>query len=407
MVSTKILLYKHKTLSNGKHPITMQVLLNRKRKNITLGYYSTEKEWNPEKARFRRTVDNYDKKNMALRRYELMAQKIIDDAIISGKPVSLTEFKRKLLGKQTTTTNFIDFFDELIADFMTVGKIGNRDVYRNVRNSVQKFSGGKLNFEDINVTFLNKFEVWLASDKSDRKGCAASTMNIYMRTICAVFNKAISRDLIAHELYPFRNQFNPKGYSYAHLKSEPHHRALSSDELEKFKNFDVKKYPKLANAYYYFMFMYYCRGINWTDFCSLKHTDIRNGRIQYKRKKTGKLFSIKVSEPLHEIMDKFDHSPYIFPILSNFHKTPTQKANRIRKCIRQTNRDLKEIALRLDMIPDISTYTARHTYAMSLKRGGVRLSLISDAMGHADSKVTRHYLSRFEDDLIDETDEVL
>jgi len=44
---------------------------------------------------------------------------------------------------------------------------------------------------------------------------------------------------------------------------------------------------------------------------------------------------------------------------------------------------------------------------MSLKRAGIRLGLISDAMGHADSKVTRHYLSSFEDDQIDETDDVL
>ncbi len=407
MVSTKILLYKHKTLSNGKHPITMQVVFDRKRKNISLGYTATLKEWNPEKARFRRSVDNYETKNMALRRYELLAQKIIDDAILSGKPVSLTEFKRKFTGKQTTSTNFITFCDELIAEMRKSGKIGNSGVYSNVRNAVKNFAKGEVNFEEINVTFLNKFEVWLASDKPDRKGCAASTMNQYMRTVCAVFNKAISRDLIAHELYPFRNQFNPKGYSYSHLKSEPHHRALSPDELEKFKNFNYNKYPELENAYHYFMFMYYCRGINWTDFCNLKHTDIRNGRIQYRRKKTGKLFSIKVSEPLQNIMNQFDCPLYLFPILSNFHKTPTQKANRIKKCIRQTNRELKEIAIRIGIEPDISTYTARHTYAMSLKRGGIRLSLISDAMGHADSKVTRHYLSSFEDELIDETDGVL
>lgn len=406
-MSTKILLFKHKTLSNGNHPIVMQVISNRKRMKISLGYSATLKEWNPEKARFRRSVENYETKNMSLRRYELLAQKIIDDAILSGKPLSQPEFKRKFMGTQTSTTNFIDFCDELIAEMLKAGKIGNRGVYKNVRNSIVSFANRKVNFEEINVTFLNKFEVWLSSDKTDRKGCAASTMNQYMRTICAVFNKAISRDLIAHEMYPFRNQFNPKGYSYSHLKSEPHHRALSPEELEKFKNFDAKKYSELTDAYHYFMFMYYCRGINWADFCNLQHTDIRNGRIQYRRKKTGKLFSVKVSEPLQEIIAKYNCSPYIFPILSTFHKTPTQKANRIKKCIRQTNRNLKEIAVRLDMTPDISTYTARHTYAMSLKRGGIKLGLISDAMGHADSKVTRHYLSRFEDDLIDETDGVL
>ena len=108
-----------------------------------------------------------------------------------------------------------------------------------------------------------------------------------------------------------------------------------------------------------------------------------------------------------EVNVQYDSPIYLFPIISDFHKTPVQKANRIKKCIKQTNRELKEIAVRIGIEPDISTYTARHTYAMSLKRGGIRLSLISDAIGHAESKVTRHYLSSFEDELIDETDGVL
>jgi len=110
---------------------------------------------------------------------------------------------------------------------------------------------------------------------------------------------------------------------------------------------------------------------------------------------------------MQDIIDKYKGNIYLFPVLSNFHKSPTQKANRIKKCIRQVNRDLKEIAVRIGVEPDISTYTARHTYAMSLKRAGIRLGLISDAMGHADSKVTCNYLSSFEDDQIDETDDVL
>lgn len=407
MMSTKLLLYKHKTLSNGKHPVILQVIANRKRKRISVGYQATEKEWNEATARFRRRVDNYEQKNMALRRYELLAQKIIDEAILSGKPLSLVEFKRKFTGDQTTTADFFDFADELMEEMKQSGKIGNMGVYKNVTNSLRTFADGSINFDEVDVTFLHKWEVWLIGDKRDRKGVAPSTANQYMRTISAIFNKAISRDVIAHELYPFRNQFNPKGYSYAHLKSEPHHRTLSEDELAKFKEFDKEKWPKLADAYNFFMFMYYCRGINWTDFCHLKRSNIKHGRLVYTRQKTGKLFSIKISEQMQSYIDIYKGDLYLFPILSNFHKTPTQKANRIKKCIRKVNRDLKEIAIRLGFEPDISTYTARHTYAMSLKRAGIRLGLISDAMGHLDSKVTRHYLSSFEDDQIDETDDVL
>ncbi len=407
MVSTKILLYKHKTLSNGKHPVILQIISNRKRKRISLGYSAFEKDWNEEKVRFRRSIDNYEQKNIALRRYELLAQKIIDESILSGKPLSQIEFKRKLLGQQVSNKSLVEFSNELMDEMTQSGKLGNTKVYRNVTNALISYAGRAINFSDVNVTFLNKFESWMLSDKRDRSGVRPSTANQYMRTVSSIFNKAISRDIIAHELYPFRNQFNPKGYSYAHLKSEPHHRALSREELELFKNFDTQKWAELEDAYNYFMFMYYCRGINWTDFCNLKHSDIKNGRIVYTRQKTGKLFNIKLSDQLQSIIDKYDHSPYLFPILSNFHKSAKQKSYRIKKCIRKINRDLKEIAVRIGIEPDISTYTARHTYAMSLKRGGIKLGLISDAMGHADSKVTRHYLSSFENEEIDVTDEVL
>lgn len=194
MMSTKILLYTHKTYSNGKHPVMMQVIFNRHKKKISLGYHARPKEWNPEKSRFRRSVDNYDEKNTALRRYELLDQKIIDESILPEKPVSLLEFKWKFSGNQTTNTDFFDFC-----------------VYNNVRNSLKLFVDGPLCFEDINVTFLNKYESWLASNKYSRNGYVGSTMNQYMRTICSIINKAISRDIIPQ--YYIRSVINliPRG----------------------------------------------------------------------------------------------------------------------------------------------------------------------------------------------------
>ena len=40
---------------------------------------------------------------------------------------------------------------------------------------------------------------------------------------------------------------------------------------------------------------------------------------------------------------------------------------------------------------------------MSLKRGGINLNMISDAIVHKEAKITRHYLSSFADELNDET----
>jgi len=82
MISTKVLLYKHKTLSDGKHPVILHVIHNSKRKNISLGFYATEKEWNEKKNCYKRTDKNAETKNVALIRYMLLAQKIVDESIL-------------------------------------------------------------------------------------------------------------------------------------------------------------------------------------------------------------------------------------------------------------------------------------------------------------------------------------
>ena len=45
----------------------------------------------------------------------------------------------------------------------------------------------------------------------------------------------------------------------------------------------------------------------------------------------------------------------------------------------------------------VTTYTARHSFATTLKRSGVNVSFISEAMGHKDIKTTENYLGSIEE----------
>ncbi|MCC8087724.1 MAG: tyrosine-type recombinase/integrase [Rikenellaceae bacterium] len=49
-------------------------------------------------------------------------------------------------------------------------------------------------------------------------------------------------------------------------------------------------------------------------------------------------------------------------------------------------------------IGNISTYTARHSFATVLKRSGVNISYISESLSHNNIKTTENYLSSFEKD---------
>ncbi len=45
---------------------------------------------------------------------------------------------------------------------------------------------------------------------------------------------------------------------------------------------------------------------------------------------------------------------------------------------------------------NISTYTARHSFATVLKRAGANIAYISESLGHQDLKTTENYLASFE-----------
>ena len=87
---------------------------------------------------------------------------------------------------------------------------------------------------------------------------------------------------------------------------------------------------------------------------------------------------------------------------ANIHKTELQKQNRRHKVLAQVNNELKELATGLEIESKLTTYVARHSFASVLKKSGVSVALISEALGHTDLKTTQIYLDSFENSQIDD-----
>ena len=86
----------------------------------------------------------------------------------------------------------------------------------------------------------------------------------------------------------------------------------------------------------------------------------------------------------------------VFPILSNFHKSDVQVANRLHKVLAKLNKHLKAIGIKLNLSIPLTTYVARHSFATVLKRAGVSTSIISESLGHSSEKITQVYLDSFD-----------
>ena len=135
-----------------------------------------------------------------------------------------------------------------------------------------------------------------------------------------------------------------------------------------------------------------------------KYSNIIDGEICFIRQKTErttknrKEIRVVIVPELQQIIDKWGNKPYpnnyIFPYLTG-KETPLERKTTTKELTKRINKRMKMIASNLN-ISNITTYTARHSYATILKRNGANLAYISESLGHSDLKTTEAYLASFE-----------
>ena len=81
----------------------------------------------------------------------------------------------------------------------------------------------------------------------------------------------------------------------------------------------LEKEHALFHARNYFVASYMMYGMNYTDMAYLKRDNIVDGRIRYRRSKTSKLYDIKLTPMLNEILSFYlsldAKDDYVFPII--------------------------------------------------------------------------------------------
>lgn len=392
IATASIVLFKWETGKDGKHPVKIRVIHKRKTKYFVLkGWRYNQQEWE--------RITSTDKKNKKTRidketlkdliRLEDVATDIINEL---DDNFSFDKFRTALYGENSKPQSIKEYIDQKVAK----SKISTGDMYRALYKNLIAFDK-KPSFEKINVNYITNFHNYL-----QKKELSHSSIGAYMRHFRHIINMAIADGNMKE------TPFGQADKKYTIPVTKKHHRALTKEQMTLLQNYESEDY---SEKYYlkYFLFSYYCGGLNMIDIASLKYKDIEGDFftfIRTKTKDTAKELPIGrayMAEPVKQIISEIGNKPitpdsYIFPILKKG-MTEDQIHNAVSQHGRSANKRLKRIAKKLGF--DFDSFTmiyARHSFATISIKEGAPMAFISGQLAHKNISTTVTYIDSFKDD---------
>ena len=385
---------------DGSYNVRIRITHNREVKRISTNIYVTDEDIT--RGKKIKNIQILEQCESIIRK----CREITNKMDISKLSISeLTEkIKIHLNGDEVFRLDFLSYMNEK-ASLM---KKSTGDTYRNTANALKRFLGrSSLDISEINIHFLQNFEIFLSSEPSQRGNNRKSNTNIitpkggraiskYLACIRAIHNKAKNefndedRGIINIPYSPFNNY---------KIKSQPNtrKRALPVDVIQKIIDIPYKNNNNTWNRYNLakdcFILSFGLIGMNSADLYSAKYNN--SNVIIYNRQKTTSRrndkaeMQVKIDERLTFIIDKYKDKQRFFSFYKKYSDHITFN--------RAINVGLKEIGNDIG-IDDLEFYAARHSWATIARSSlvGIDKATIHEALNHVDfqMKVTDIYIEK-------------
>ncbi len=271
-----------------------------------------------------------------------------------------------------------DFFASRFRSFAYSKKESTKGIYMHTYRRMLAFDKDleERTFDDINKEWLTAFETYLAKTAPSK-----NARNVHLRNIRAVFNDAIDDEITT--CYPFR-KFKVRPVATPK-------RSLSVEQLRELFSYTVEEY---AEKYLdMFKLVFFLIGINIVDLCNLKEVT-QDGRIEFYRAKTGRLYSIKVEPEASQIILRYRGRNQLLNILDTYkcHKDYLKHLNRGLKNIGKITVGKRGLKTVKPLFPQLTTYWARHSWATIAASLEIPKETIAAALGHGGNTVTDIYI---------------
>ena len=278
--------------------------------------------------------------------------------------------------KLTKESSLFTFMHGVIAQLKQLGKVRTSETYTATLKSFMAFRDEQdVPLDGISSDMMLMYEAYLKT-----REVRMNTISFYMRNLRAVYNRAVEKGLT--------QQNNPFRHVYTGVNKTVK-RAIPIKAIKALKELDLSMKPSLDFARDMFLFSFYTRGMSFVDMAYLRKTDLQNGILTYRRRKTGQELSIKWEKCMAEIIAKY----------------PENK--QYDNALHLVNYHLKDLSEMLQLQRPLTMYVARHSWASAAKAKNVPLSVISEGMGHDSEATTQIYLASLETSVVDKANKMI
>ena len=289
--------------------------------------------------------------------------------------------------------SLFNFMESIIVKLKQNGKVRTSETYKSALSSFKKFRQDEdIMLDCLTSEIMEAYEAW-----HKNRGVAPNTISFYTRILRAVYNRAVEDDIIENR--------NPFKHVYTGVDKTVK-RSLPLPVIKKIKALDLSLNLSLDYARDMFLMSFYLRGMSFIDMAFLKKSDLKNGHVTYRRRKTGQQLIIEWTKEMQMILDKYSENAtdYLLPIIKN---PGTNERCIYRNMGYNINHNLKKIAKMVGVQIPLTLYVARHSWASAAKAKGIPLSVISEGMGHDSEATTQIYLASLDTSVVDRANSII
>ena len=390
MASIKVK-FRPSTVADHEGTIYYQIIHERKVRQLLTDYKVFSSEWDENRSMVT-TTQKSERKSFILSireriRWDIERLTKIDRRLDTNGLLYTADDVIDEFNRYAHEYSLFNFMESLIARLKQNGKIRTSETYRSTLNSFKNFRQDEdIMLDCITSEIMEAYEAW-----HKKRGVTPNTISFYTRVLRAVYHRAVEDDIIENR-NPFRKVYTGVDKTVK--------RALPLAVIKKIKALDLSLTPTLDFARDMFLMSFYLRGMSFIDMAYLKKTDLKNGYITYRRRKTGQQLIIEWTKEMQIILDKYpeNKSEYLLPVIRN---PGINERCTYRNTGYNINHSLKRIAGMVGVTIPLTLYVARHSWASAAKSKGIPLSVISEGMGHDSEATTQIYLASLDTSVVD------